>query len=98
MIFDGSLSEGMLEVVMTAFYNSIPFTTENFQSTIHRDYIMDRLFQAARGLSDEVKILAFQSIAEVGRKHYDFMESYLENIFNLTKNAAFNEENPKVGA
>lgn len=69
---------------MTAFYNSIPFTTENFQNTIQRDYIMDRLYQATRSFSDEIKTIAFQSIAEIGKKHYDYMETYLENIFALT--------------
>lgn len=97
MLFDGSFDDDTLEIVLTAFYNAVPFTVNNFLVSHERDYIMNQLFLSFKHKNDDVRMIGYQAMAEIAKRNYDQIDTWLVKIYENTQTAVENEED-KIAA
>jgi hypothetical protein len=58
---------------------------------------MGRLFDAFGSPDEEIRIVAMQTLVDIGRQEYDSVEFYFQKICEITATIARNDEE-KVGA
>jgi uncharacterized FlgJ-related protein len=74
-----------------AFFQALPFASQNFRVHQEREYIMSKLFEAFKleGERDEdVEMLAMQTLVEIARQEYEAVEFFFEQVCTVTSNAA----------
>lgn len=54
-------------LAVKAFFMALPFATQNFQHTEQRDFIMSKLFEAMTIQDEETRVVAMQTLVEIGR-------------------------------
>ena len=84
-----------------AFFLALPYASRNFQVPAERDYIMQHLFEAFKVApssdSEEVKVVAMQTLVEVARLEYEAVDYYFPQIAQITSDGAKGEDE-KLGA
>jgi hypothetical protein len=61
-----------------AFFQALPFASQNFKVQQERDYIMARLFDAFKVQDDDVQIIAMQTLVEIARQEYEAVEFFFQ--------------------
>ena len=84
-------------LAIRAFYQALPYASPNFQVVHERDYIMERLFDAFKNPEQEIRVIAMQTLVDVGRQEYESVEFYFTKICEVTASSAKNDDE-KVGA
>jgi len=79
-----------------ALLNSLVFTRHNFENEAERTMIMQVVCSAAKGLDEQLRIVAFESLARIGSLYYDKLPQYIEVLFTLTLAAIQRENNDQV--
>ncbi|XP_072967248.1 importin subunit beta-1-like isoform X2 [Typha angustifolia] len=77
-----------------ALYNALGFAEANFTNDMERDYIMRVVCEAT--LSSEMKIrqAAFECLVAISSAYYEKLETYMQDIFNITAKAVREDQEP----
>lgn len=95
--FDNPDSQKCTEYATKALFHALPFVTQNFKVTFERDYIMTKVFEALQNPVEEIRVTAMQTLVEIGRQEYEYIENYFTKICEVTAYAAKTDEQT-VGA
>ena len=90
-----SRSVMMREVATQALQNTLAFAEKNFQeeSARERDMIMESIRSAMIcPESQKVRELAYQCVASVAELYYDFLQPYIQEIYNLSMESIRKDE------
>jgi len=99
VIVDGMGENGTSAVRIAAaraLLNSLVFTRHNFDNEAERTMIMQVVCSAAKGLDDQLRIIAFESLARIGSLYYDKLPQYIEVLFTLTLTAIQQDNDEQV--
>ena len=66
------------QVATKALLNAISFASQNFEKDNERDFIMGKIFEACTIDDEETRQYAMQTLVEVGRIYYDYVEHYFQ--------------------
>ncbi|CDW87040.1 importin subunit beta-1-like [Stylonychia lemnae] len=84
---DASLTKTTL-LAAKAFFLALPYASNNFKVDGERDYIMARIFELLTLENEEIRVIAMQTLVEVGRQEYEFIKFYFQKICEVTALAA----------
>lgn len=56
-----------------AFFQALPYASNNFKVESERDYIMARIFEALTIPEEEIRVIAMQTLVEIGRQEYEYI-------------------------
>ncbi len=85
------------ELAVNAFIHALPYASQNFKVEHERNYIMDRLFDGFKVQDEDVRVIAMQTLVELGKQEYEYIEFYFSRICEVTSHCAKNDDE-KVGA
>lgn len=77
---------------LSAFRNSLKFIRSNIESEVERKIILDVLIQLCAHPSNEVRRESLSILCDIGYVYYDYIESDLMALGNVTYNAIRNDE------
>lgn len=80
------------KLAVRALLHSIPYTTVNFQNAEQREFIMAKVLEAMRAPDVGIRETAMQCLVEIGRQEYEHMGAYINQIAELTRQVAFNDD------
>jgi hypothetical protein len=84
-------------LAVKAFFNALPYASQNFIVQFQRDYIMDRLFDAFKCSNEDIRVVAMQTLVEIGRQEYESVQYFFEKVCEVTAYCAKNDDE-NVGA
>lgn len=71
-------------IAIRAFARAAPVTNRNFQVKEQRDFIMNAIFQATQIDDEEALKYLMQSLCDIARVNYDYLEEYILPIGEMT--------------
>lgn len=87
----------MTGFAVSSFYKALVFARPNFRVSHERDFIMGKIFEALQCPEVETRVIAMQTLADIGKQEYEFIEFYFSQICEVTSNLATSDEDA-VGA
>jgi len=69
---------------MKAFFNAVPYTTQNFEVAGERDFIMGKVIESLKSANEDTRIVAMQTLLDIARQEYDSMQYYITAIIEIT--------------
>lgn len=77
-------------LAVKAFFQALPFASQNFRVHQEREYIMSKLFEAFKieGGDEEIEMLAMQTLVEIARQEYEAVEFFFDQVCTITSKAA----------
>ena len=76
----------------SALANSLVFVEQNMAQEKERTEIMNMVFSAAMSETERVRVAALQCLVTIASTYYQYLEPFMQVIFNLTTNAIQNEK------
>lgn len=76
----------------TALCNSLDFVKNNFSNQNERDLILQMIFGAISSNSVNVRVAAYQCLVQIASNYYEYLNSYISQIYAVTSNAISNED------
>lgn len=98
-IVDGMKEDGVTTVRVAAaraLSSSLVFTRHNFDNETERTMIMQVLCTATKSLDEQLRIIAFESLARVAALYYEKLPQYIEALFTLTLTAIQQDKDEQV--
>lgn len=75
-----------------ALLNALDFAQTNFGTEMERNYIMKVVCETAISKEAEIRQAAFECLVSIASTYYDFLEPYMQTLFELTSNAVRSDE------
>ncbi|KAJ4779228.1 Importin subunit beta-1 [Rhynchospora pubera] len=76
-----------------ALYNALDFAQQNFENQVERNFIMKVVCETAVSKeSAEIRQAAFECLVAIASIYYDYLEPYMQTLFNLTAEAVRGDE------
>lgn len=91
-INDVSAKDDLKLIAIQALRNSIPFTKENFRNDSERVYLINLLCDSCSNRNLHIRVAILQVICDVAAIYYDYIETSLIQLGNLTYNAIRQDE------
>ncbi len=98
-IVDGMREDGAITVRVAAaraLLSSLVFTRHNFDNETERTMIMQVLCTATKSPDEQLRIIAFESLARVAALYYEKLPQYIEALFTLTLTAIQQDKDEQV--
>ncbi|CAL9754269.1 unnamed protein product [Musa acuminata subsp. burmannicoides] len=77
-----------------ALYNALDFAQTNFDNEVERNFIMKVICETALSKELEIRQAAFECLVSIASTYYEFLEPYMQTLFDLTANAVRGDEEP----
>uniref|UniRef100_A0A1D1XRF9 Importin subunit beta-1 n=1 Tax=Anthurium amnicola TaxID=1678845 RepID=A0A1D1XRF9_9ARAE len=77
-----------------SLYNALDFAQINFENEMERNYIMSVVCDTAISKELEIRKAAFECLVSISSLYYEFLEPYMQTLYNLTSNAVKGDEEP----
>ncbi|CAL9119119.1 unnamed protein product [Musa acuminata var. zebrina] len=77
-----------------ALYNALDFAQTNFENEVERNFIMKIVCETAMSKELEIRQAALECLVSVASTYYEYLEPYMESLFDLTANAVRVDEEP----
>ncbi|EQC35799.1 hypothetical protein SDRG_06558 [Saprolegnia diclina VS20] len=81
---------------VSALRNSLEYISENFKRDDERNHIMMVICEATQCSHLQVRVRAFECIATIASLYYEYLESYMNALYDLTFKA-IQSDSPEVG-
>ena len=85
------------KLAVKALLHAIPYAEQNFKVEHERNFVMQKIFEAIEIADVDVREHAMQSLVELARQEYEYLEMYFQSIAACTAKAATSDDQ-KVGA
>ena len=96
-IFMTQAHNELTELSLKALFSNLNLSGGCFANPTSRQIIMQKVLMACEHPDDNIKVLAFSLLVEIGINYYDYIEEYYLDLCRITGNGAMNEDY-KVGA
>ncbi|RWW26837.1 hypothetical protein BHE74_00025171 [Ensete ventricosum] len=77
-----------------ALYNALDFAQTNFENEVERNFIMKVVCETAMSKELEIRQAALECLVSVASTYYEYLEPYIQSLFDLTANAVRVDEEP----
>ncbi|WOL16302.1 importin subunit beta-1-like [Canna indica] len=77
-----------------ALYNALDFAQTNFANEAERNFIMKVVCETALSKELQIRQASFECLVSIASTYYEFLEPYMQTLFNLTANAVRGDEEP----
>ncbi|CAL9098235.1 unnamed protein product [Musa textilis] len=77
-----------------ALYNALDFAQTNFENEVERNFIMKVVCETAMSKGLEIRQAVLECLVSVASTYYEYLEPYMQSIFDLTANAVRVDEEP----
>lgn len=84
-------------LAVKAFFQALPFASQNFLVHQEREFIMSKLFEAFQVPDEDIRIIAMQTLVEIARQEYESVEFFFDQVCQVTSTLARGEDE-KLGA
>ncbi|OQS02923.1 importin subunit beta [Thraustotheca clavata] len=76
---------------VSALRNSLEYVSENFKREDERNHIMTVICEATLSTNLQVRVRAFECIATIASLYYEYLEQYMNALYDLTFKAIQND-------